>query len=183
MYVVSATAPTDLAAVDLGWEYADGYFPRKVKTLKDARSIAKLAKAKGGTDIQITKEGEETQPVEIEEPSFPGVALEFNQAYVAGLTIKKYGFASGITDEMVYYCAEGFADSDREATARKVLTAAWHAIRAFAGEVISPIPLKWLIENEIKSEADWWRETEEYVKERLAEVAKEAEAIANTETF
>ena len=74
VYTVSVTAPSALVAVELGWEYADGYFPCKVELLKDARAVAKMAKERGGTDITITKDDESADVVvPIETPYFHNV--------------------------------------------------------------------------------------------------------------
>ena len=54
MWIVHVTKPTKPLTVV--WDYRDGFFPRRVRYLTQARQLMDEAQRKGGEDISCEKE-------------------------------------------------------------------------------------------------------------------------------
>ena len=53
MYLVHVDPPSKI--VNVGWDFKDDYFPRKIAYKKDAKVLAKEAESKGGKNVRIEK--------------------------------------------------------------------------------------------------------------------------------
>jgi hypothetical protein len=53
-YIVHATPPAK-ENFKSGWDFRDGFFPRRTHYLKDALEYKAEAEKKGGTDVRIEK--------------------------------------------------------------------------------------------------------------------------------
>ncbi len=179
MYTVYAEPPPELTQIRTGWAYAKDYFPHRCDTVTEARTIAKLAIKASAQHVQIVKDhpnpDSEPEIVPIAEPAYQNVWPAFCLDYVAGLCLRKFGIANGVTDEMIFWTQEGSGEQNIQ-VAEKSLIAAWHVVRAFLGKIDSPIPTETLSAWACVTEADWWEGAEKAVAERMQKLA-EAEDV------